>query len=380
MLKNRIQLLVLALSVIKLLGCSGSSGQEAHGEDASHESGGQVIKVPQDGLSLNEAIETAREGSEIHISADIYAGGLYVTDTDISIIGIGGVAVIDCTERDESGITSRDSRLTIENIQIVNCDDGISTDSYLAVKHSSFIGNVDGIDAEDGSSGAIENSYFTLNRDDGIDLDDNSEFVIQSNSILNNGDDGIEIRTQNFAEQKELFILIKENYVALNGQAGVQIIDYENSERKRVFVVERNDFVGNVLTNLSIMDNEQTAEDLKPGTSIEGVIVANNLFFGGQICTSLQQNENTRFENNILLGCTIQDDASIPISETNAALSSTSDYWIESTFVVKDVRRLIEENEEFVDAGLSDLSIQGFTYQLEYNGVAPDIGPIELDR
>ncbi len=271
-----------------LFSCGSSSNQ--------NDKGSAVVDYPSSAFgSLQEAVNSLSDGDVLNISSGHYEESVNIIDKTVHLQGsmmqtvINGQGGTCITIMNSSGTT-------ISGLALINCDDGISTDSLVTISDNYFFNNIDGVDYE-GGGGILENNIFYMNGDDAIDLDYGVEVDINNNIISSSNDDGIEIRLHPY-NGETINILIHNNTFKYNKSNGIQLIDYE-IDTNRSFEIYQNIFIESGYNEISFSDNEVTIPSYDVGSIAEPVLITNNSFHPETYSFS-GEGVNTVFENNTI--------------------------------------------------------------------------------
>ncbi len=238
--------------------------------------GKQLITYPSDEYpTLQSAVDDLLPEGTLVIEPGIYREQITIEDKVIHIQGYTNQSIID--GQSATCITALNaSGSTVENITMVNCNDGIFTDSFMTIQNNYFLNNTDGIDYEKGG-GILSSNIFHMNKDDAIDLDLGVSVEIYNNTISGSLDDGIEIRLHPY-NGDNLETKIKNNTFTNNQSNGIQFIDYE-VETDRSFIIEGNTFIESGYNEISYSDNRSTLPTFNVGEISMSVIISDNIFY-----------------------------------------------------------------------------------------------------
>ena len=258
------------------------------------------INYPSGGYSsLQEAIDNLATGGTINIEPGVYKENIVFRNKVVHLQGDMNQSVID--GQGTTCITIiNSSGSTVSSLTIVNCIDGISTNSSITIRDNYFFNNKDGVDYE-GGGGLLDNNIFHMNTDDAIDLDLNVAVVISNNIISGSIDDGIEIRLHPYIGN-ELKTVITNNIFENNNANGIQFIDYE-IHTNRSFVIKGNTFIESGYSEISYSDNQDTSPSFNIGEIVEPVSILSNIFYPS-VYSFTGAGDNTVFENNFVYSAT----------------------------------------------------------------------------
>jgi parallel beta-helix repeat protein len=390
--KNVLLLLFLLSSVLAVacvVGCA--MGDATCGNPAS------ALRVPQDCVTIQVAIDAARDGDLVLVSPGTYSEKIVLSGKTITLASnfhtTQDPGFIDQTIIDGGGhtvITVRSSvgpETKITGFTIRNGENGISAAGELQILHNRFLGNGDAIDYQ-GGGGICRYNVFEGNDDDGVDLDGASQAMVEDNVIRNNGDDGIEIRLDEYSGPV-LDIIIRNNVIANNGEDGIQIIDSPGLS-DRFILIERNLVRGNAMAGLGLMDNGETVEDYRAASIPERIHVFNNTFADND--HSLTGGDNLIALNNLFV-----DSATLAMKEVDGnSIAAYNLFWengtdeqgsnldLATTLLADphlDSEFQLQPGSPAIDAGTAFFQWQGETVLAlvagEFGGEAPDLGANE---
>lgn len=279
-------LIVYFYFALIVYGCSGENGPL--NTEIYYPSGGNA--------SLQDAVNILADGGTINIEPGVFYENVIIINKIVNLQGSNKKSVINGNGATCITITNS-SGSSVSNLSLVNCEDGISTDSLITVNDNNFFNNVDGVDYESGGGGILDSNIFHMNADDAIDLDDDVSVNIFNNTISGSADDGIEIRLQPYTGA-HITTTIQNNIIKLNASNGIQFIDYEINTN-RSFLVEGNTFIDNGFNGISYSDNQITTPSFNMGDIAESVIISNNSFYGS-VYSFTGSGSETEFMNNII--------------------------------------------------------------------------------
>lgn len=147
----------------------------------------KVIVVPDDYLSIQEAIDTASDGDVIIVRKGIYNESIRI-DKRIRVRGEGNETIIDATDK-EIGILITTGNVEVCNLTVKNAKlAGIKVESNNnLIENNTLVNNGHGIYMPEGSSGnIIKNNTITENRYSGIFMLTCGSNVIEGNTFTKN--------------------------------------------------------------------------------------------------------------------------------------------------------------------------------------------------
>ena len=373
-----------------------------------------TIKVPENISSIQEAMDSAKDGDVILVAPGVYSVKLKFKGENKRIsLGSWFLATGDKKYIEQTVLKAKWTRSTglrfrrefviavpsdcspfskIVGFTIRNGNDGISCNGKAEILNNIFINCKDGIDYEDNSGGICGSNVFKENRDDGIDLDDSVDVIIENNIIQNNRDDGIEIRLHPYQDRNkpQLNIMIRNNIISGNGEDGIQLIDY-NTASRRVFKIERNVFHNNAMAAIGCMGASNTIENYEAYMLPERVNVINNTFVDNNY--GLLGGKNTVVLNNIFVGTrnvAVKNISGNSVVAYNVFWLNGSNF--ENSNIDKELNFLInpslsseyklKNNSPCIDLGTDLFQFQDETIIIpknSYRGLKPDLGAFEWE-
>lgn len=288
-IKNIYLLVYLYFSII-ISGCNDRN--DSINAEINYPSGGNI--------SLQDAINNLANEGIINIETGIFYENVIIDNKVVNLRGTTKQSVINGQGGTCITIT-KSAGSSVNNLSLVDCDDGISTNSSITIKNNIFFNNVDGVDYESGGGGTLDSNIFHMNKDDAIDLDDDVAVNIYNNVVFGSGDDGIEIRLQPYSGEY-VTTTIKNNIIKSSASNGIQFIDYEINT-KRSFVIEGNTFIENGYSGISYSDNQNTSPSFNIGEIAESVTISNNTFYPS-VYSFTGSGDETKFINNFIYSLT----------------------------------------------------------------------------
>lgn len=351
----------------------------------------QTLRVPAEFVSIQAAVEAARDGDTILIAPGLYRENIRFQGKTLRLVSEQGYrqTIIDGGGKTVLTIKQAGPATTLTGFTIQNGEDGISTSSKIRVIENRLTGNQDGIDYE-GGGGICRGNLFENNRDDGIDLDQDCEVVLEGNVVRNNQDDGIEIRLHPYTGPM-LSIVIRENVISANGEDGIQLIGY-NVRSHRALRIERNLITDTAMAAVGCMEDANTRENYQAAPLPEAILLIHNTFVGNHY--GVTGGHNMLVLNNIFLRTrqvALKRVGGDSIAAHNLFWGNGRDFEESnrdgSNILLKDP--LLDPNYRLtgsspcIDAGTASFSWNGRLLsfpEASYSGAAPDLGAFELEE
>jgi hypothetical protein len=354
-----------------------------------------IIRVPQDYSSIQQAVNAAQSGDVILVSPGTYTENITIAGKTLTLASLyyetQDSQYIENTIIDAGGNTgifidkNAGPDTTVMGFTITNgLVDGIFTYATLNVLYNHFTGNDDSIDYY-GGGGVIRGNIFENGTDDGIDLDDDVNILIEDNIFRNNHQDGIEIRLEEYSGP-QITVIIRNNQLIGNGHDGIQLVDYPDVSN-RIFYIERNLFLNNNMVGLGMMDEGVSIEDYRAASIPERVHLFNNTFVGNNYAITGGDNlvaVNNIIANSLTQGIKNADGNSIVAytlfwNNWTDQAGSNIDYGTnQSANPLLDAAYNLSYGSPAIDAGVAEFIWQGETVlnmpATDYFNTAPDLG------
>jgi len=281
-------------------------------QTARQSEAGNLITVPGDYATIQAAIDAAKPGDVIQVSAGIYAENLTLNKpvslvaesfdqinpaNNLTIIDGGGGAT---TILIPPGLTQMPA---IRGFVIRNGIDAIQASSEFIVEYNFLHSATNLISYQKGGGGFNRNNIYFNASGNAIRLDNiDRPILIENNRIMYSGGDGIEISLQNINIPPALIeIHIWNNMILGNREDGIQLIDHagDPQDTNRRFVITGNLIANNKKAGIGLMPNANTLEDYSGADIVEAVRVFNNTFFGNDY--GISGGDNLVAFNNIIV-------------------------------------------------------------------------------
>uniref|UniRef100_UPI003217F2DE right-handed parallel beta-helix repeat-containing protein n=1 Tax=uncultured Draconibacterium sp. TaxID=1573823 RepID=UPI003217F2DE len=369
-----------------------------------------IIKVPEDFLTIAEAIEQSKNGDVIIISPGMYYENNIEINKSITVSSewklTGEESKINETTIDAGDsilFTINASGVEISGLTMINGDHTLNVLNKVTVMHNHLVGNLDAISMESGSGGYIGHNTIENDRDDGIDVDivanknnTGSDLVVEHNLITNSNDDGIELRLFSYPNQN-ISYTFSENTIIGSNNAGIQLISYDVYTGKKLHI--HHNIFSKCKVGLGCMEGSRTKEDLSGASKMDelvyfynntlvenkigatggnSIIAVNNLVVNNSLGGFKRFGKNSVIANNLFYQNGNNNFIEINDSVFNSNNIVYKDPLLtENTFVPA-------KNSPCIDAGVESFEFDGNLHlyvQSEYKcGTAPDIGAIEKGR
>ena len=363
---------------------------------AAPEAGSTVVRVPQDYVTIQNAIDAATNGDTVLVSPGAYAGGLVISGkiitlgsryvlsrnpNDITQTTIdGGSPILEIQASAGPGTTVRGLTFINGTYQIVNHARGVNlvNDHFIS-------GSGDQVSFE-GAGGWVWNCTFDHAGDDGIDADGASNPTIEDNTITNAANDGIEIRLHSYTGPTLQYV-IRDNVISGSVEDGIQLIDYPGVS-SRTFRIERNILAGNGKAGLGCMANGASTENFAGAPLGEEVQVIGNTFSGNPY--GMTGGDSMLVVNNIFVGATgvgvhrVSGSSQVSYNDfwNNATAYDTSNVVLGTTLQqdpLLDAKYYLKVGSPCIDAGAASFVWNGNpVFAPPYSGSAPDLGAREF--
>ncbi|HXQ39217.1 MAG TPA: hypothetical protein VN843_34780, partial [Anaerolineales bacterium] len=254
---------------------------------------GAVIKVPGDYPTIQAAIDAAKPGDIIQVSAGLYNENVSL-NKPVTLVGetfdqvnpVNNQSILDggtgaAAITIPSGLTQMP---TVRGLVIQNGMDGIQASSPFIAEFNFLQSAVNQVSYQVGGGGFNRGNIYFNAADNAIRLDNiDRPLLIENNRILYSGDDGIEISLQNAALPPTLIeIDIWNNMILGNLEDGIQFVDHpaDPQDTNRRFVIAGNLIANSKKAGIGLMPNANTLEDYSGADVVEAIRVFNNTFYG----------------------------------------------------------------------------------------------------
>ena len=271
-----------------------------------------LIRVPEDYATIQEAINTARPADIIQVGAGTYNENLIidrpvaltaetfdqVNPANNTTIINGGAGTATIT------IPANLTQLpTIRGFVIQGGNNGIQASSTFIAEFNFFHSSVIAVNYQWGAGGTNRNNVYFKSTDDAIHIDNTDRpLLIENNRIMYAGDDGIEVNLQDKPSPPAIVeVNIWNNMILGSREDGIQFVDFpgDPQDTNRRFVI-----VGNLIANsqkagIGLMPNANNIEDFSGADTVEPIRVFNNTFYGNN--HGISGGDNLVAFNNIIV-------------------------------------------------------------------------------
>lgn len=288
--------------------------------------GGSLIRVPNDYLTIQEAIDAAKPGDIIQVTAGIYQENITL-DKPVSLIAaafdeidpVRNSTIIDgagtgATIFIPSGLSQMP---VIRGFVLQNGVDNIQASSEFIAEFNYFHSAANLVSYQLGGGGVNRGNVYFNARDNAIRLDHTDRpLLIENNRILYSANSGIEISLQSTSAPPALIeVNMWNNMILGNGEDGIQFVDHPGApqDTNRRFVIAGNLFANNKQAAIGLMPNANTTEDLSGAATLEAIRVINNTFYGNNY--GISGGDNLVAINNIIANSTGRGAWRVPAEE-----------------------------------------------------------------
>ncbi len=288
--------------------------------------GGSLIRVPNDYLTIQEAIDAAKPGDIIQVTAGIYQENITL-DKPVSLIAatfdeidpVRNSTIIDgagtgATIFIPSGLSQMP---VIRGFVLQNGVDNIQASSEFIAEFNYFHSAANLVSYQMGGGGVNRGNVYFNARDNAIRLDHiDRPLLIENNRILYSANSGIEISLQSTSAPPALIeVNMWNNMILGNGEDGIQFVDHPGApqDTNRRFVIAGNLFANNKQAGIGLMPNANTVEDLSGAATLEAIRVINNTFYGNNY--GISGGDNLVAINNIIANSTGRGAWRVPAEE-----------------------------------------------------------------
>jgi parallel beta-helix repeat protein len=186
-----------------------------------------VIIVPDDNLSVRDAVASAGPGDVVQVRPGTYAEGVRIDkgQTGLVIEGLGGVPVIAPEHGDDAFRVKRVDGVTIRGFSISSSHRGLRLDDASGATLEDLDisgGTSDGIRIKGGSANTVQSFSVFHPNGRGVRVDKSPGAVIRDGSVVNSRREGILVKTSD-----NVSVLV--NIVGGNFGGGVRLIKCPNA-------------------------------------------------------------------------------------------------------------------------------------------------------
>lgn len=255
--------------------------------------GGNVLDVPREYATIQEAIDAAQPGDMIEVRSGVYNENLLI-DKPVTLIAknfdeidpVNNDTIIDgggqqATITIPAGLTQMP---TIRGFVIRNGTDNILAASKFVAEFNYIQAGQNLVTYQMGGGGFNRNNVYFGARDNALRLDNmNSPLTLENNRIMYSGAAGIEISLQAATAPPTVTeIGIWNNMILGNGEDGIQFVDHPGSPQNtnRRFVIAGNLIANNKMAGIGLMPDANTLENYSGASTAEAIRVYNNTFYG----------------------------------------------------------------------------------------------------
>jgi len=368
---------------------------------------GTIIHVPEDFLTIGDAINSAAPGDKVILNT-----GIHTVTSAINIdkdLVIASAFIYTQNQSDIISTIIRGDRLNnlltvtnganvrIEGLTIENTRKSITIDvGHGIIRHNVLRDNLDSISFEGNSSGVVEFNEIISSRDDGIDIDGlRGPYIIRGNIIRDSRDDGMEFRMiGSYLVTGKIKYEVYDNIIDGAGGDGIQLIDYPEDSQNRREINIHNNYIKNVMfAGIGTMPDTMTIRtelsEIYPNfVFMERVFVTNNTIINND--NGISGGDNFIVINNIIadnrLGVTNIDGTSI-LDYTMFFNNNLSDIpsSVQGGNIIFDDPILTSDGSLTFLSPSIDAGVSSYTWQNEvvldikkFNGVSPDLGWVEF--
>lgn len=252
-----------------------------------------LIRVPEDYATIQEAINAAQPADIIQVRAGTYNENLVLdravaltaetfdqtnpaNNTTIINGGAGAAAIT---------IPPNLTQLpTMRGFVIQGGNNGIQASSPFIAEFNFFHSSVIAVNYQWGAGGSNRNNVYFKSTDDAIHLDNiDRPLLIENNRIMYAGDDAIEVNLQDKPSPPGVVDVNIWNNVIIGSRVdGIQLIDFPNDpqDTNRRFVIAGNLIANSVKAGIGLLSNANPVEDFTGADMVEAIRVFNNTFYG----------------------------------------------------------------------------------------------------
>ena len=274
-----------------------------------------VLNVPEDYVTIQEAINAAEPADIIEVRAGIYRENLLLdravtlaaetfdpaNPANNTTVIDGGTGAVTITVA--PGLTQMP---TVRGFVIQGVNIGIQAASPFIAEFNIFVSSSDQVHYQWGAGGINRNNVYFRAGDDAIHLDNTDRpLLIENNRIMYSTDDGIEINLQDKPSPPAVVdVNIWNNMIIGSREDGIQLVDFPNDpqDTNRRFVIIGNLFANNQKAGIGLVPNTSTVEDFSGVDAVEAIRVFNNTFYGNN--HGISGGDNLVAFNNIITNST----------------------------------------------------------------------------
>lgn len=273
--------------------------------------GGALIKVPNDYLTIQEAINAAKPGDIIQVTAGIYQENItlnkpvsLIAETIDEIDPTRNPTILDGANAGPTIlIPSGLSQMPIiRGFVIQNGVEDIQASSEFIAEFN-YIHSANHLVYYQAGAGGFNRSNVYFNaRENAIRVDHiDRPLIIENNRIMYSGESGIEISLQSATAPPAMIeVSIWNNMILGNGEDGIQFVDHagDPQDTNRRFVIAGNLIANHKMAGIGLMPNANTTEDFSGAATVEAIRVINNTFYGNSY--GISGGDNLVAINNII--------------------------------------------------------------------------------
>ncbi len=314
-IRNPWVLPVAALMIVAALGFIIFFGGNALHPGPQPQPATNILRVPGNYPTIQEAIDAARPGGTVEVAPGTYDedlllnkpitlaaeafDGANAANNNVILDGGSGQAAILVP----GGVAPMP---VIRGFVLRNGSDGIAAHSPVDIQNDYFYGSQMLVEYATGGGGINRSNVYFNAANDAVHIDDlSAPLLIQNNRFLYAGDDAIEVdlqATSRLASPLELDIW--DNLLIGSSQDGIKLVDYSAklSDTNRRIVVAGNLIANNRRAGIGFMHSGNTNEDYSGTGTRDAVRVYNDTFYGNNY--GISGGTNLVAFNDIIAGST----------------------------------------------------------------------------